>query len=85
MPELFSNDDVCQVLRERLPGASDAIDDLILPGYKNLEHSVLEDIQLVKSSPLIRKALADRTRGYIYDIRTGEVRPVETKELSVRK
>jgi carbonic anhydrase len=41
-----------------------------------LEQSVLEDIELVRASPLIRKELADRTRGFIYDIKTGEVKPV---------
>jgi carbonic anhydrase len=41
-----------------------------------LEQSVQEDIDLVKASPLIRKELADRTRGFVYDIKTGEVKPV---------
>lgn len=35
-----------------------------------------EDVQLVKRSPLVRKELAERTRGFVYDLKTGEVKPV---------
>ncbi|RAO73677.1 uncharacterized protein BHQ10_009689 [Talaromyces amestolkiae] len=74
--QLFANADVCQVLSERAPDASGKVDDLILPGFEDLERSVQEDVQLVKRSPLVRKELAERTRGFVYDIKTGEVKPV---------
>ncbi|KAL3462200.1 carbonic anhydrase [Aspergillus heterothallicus] len=74
--ELFSNADVCQVLNQRAPEASEHVMDLKLPGFADLEQSVQEDIQLVKRSPLVRKELADRTWGFIYDLKTGEVKPV---------
>lgn len=35
-----------------------------------------EDVQLVKQSLLMRKELTKRTRGFIYDLKTGEVKPV---------
>jgi carbonic anhydrase len=34
-------------------------------------------VQLVKSSPLVRKELADRTRGFVFDIKTGKVNAIE--------
>jgi carbonic anhydrase len=43
---------------------------------RSLEQSVRDDVQLVKGSPLMRKELADRTRGFIYDIKTGRLNPV---------
>ncbi|KAJ5278687.1 hypothetical protein N7478_004059 [Penicillium angulare] len=60
----------------RAPNASGSVQDLTLPGFEDLERSVQEDVQLVKNSPLIRKELADRTWGFIYDLKTGAVKPV---------
>ena len=42
----------------------------------SLEQSVRDDVQIVKDSPLVRKELAARTRGFVYDIKTGKVNPV---------
>ncbi|KAL4982510.1 carbonic anhydrase [Aspergillus falconensis] len=74
--QLFPNEDVCQVLAERAPDASREVKDLRLPGFEDLERSVQEDVQLVKRSPLVRKELAERTRGFVYDLKTGVVKPV---------
>ncbi|CAH0043435.1 unnamed protein product [Clonostachys solani] len=76
--EIFSNADVRQALNERAPGANDTIGTLRLPGFEteSLEQSVREDVQLVKSSALVRKELAERTRGFIYNLKTGKVEPV---------
>ncbi|KAL5341584.1 carbonic anhydrase [Aspergillus crustosus] len=74
--ELLSNTDVCESLVQRAPDAGNKIGDLTFPGFEDLERSVLEDVQLVKRSPLVRKELAEKTRGFVYDLKTGEVRPV---------
>ncbi|KUL88120.1 hypothetical protein ZTR_04016 [Talaromyces verruculosus] len=74
--QLSTNADVCQALTERASDAPSEVADLILPGFEDLERSVQEDVQLVKHSELVRKELADRTRGFVYDLKTGEVRPV---------
>ncbi|KAL3446133.1 carbonic anhydrase [Aspergillus insuetus] len=74
--QLFGNEGVCQVLAERAPDAAADVEKLKLPGFEDLERSVQEDVQLVKNSPLVRKELADRTRGFVYDLKTGEVKPV---------
>ncbi|KAL4887491.1 carbonic anhydrase [Aspergillus karnatakaensis] len=75
--ELLSNSDVCESLIQRAPEASGKVGGLTFPGFEDLERSVLEDVQLVKRSPLVRKELAERTRGFVYDLKTGEVRPAE--------
>ncbi|KAJ0420339.1 carbonic anhydrase [Aspergillus carlsbadensis] len=74
--QLFGNEGVCQVLAERAPDATREVESLRLPGFEDLERSVQEDVQLVKSSQLVRRELAERTRGFVYDLTTGEVRPV---------
>ncbi|KAL3483105.1 carbonic anhydrase [Aspergillus germanicus] len=74
--QLFGNEGVCQMLAERAPDASREVEKLKLPGFQDLERSVQDDVQLVKNSPLVRKELAARTRGFVYDLKTGEVKPV---------
>ncbi|KAF3406778.1 Uncharacterized protein DPV78_000934 [Talaromyces pinophilus] len=70
--QLFTNADVYQALTERAHDAPSKVADLILPGFEDVQ----EDVQLVRHSSLVRKELADRTRGFVYDLKTGEVRPV---------
>ncbi|KFZ08628.1 hypothetical protein V502_09251 [Pseudogymnoascus sp. VKM F-4520 (FW-2644)] len=71
--ELFKNDDVRETLKERAPAHNSAIDELGLPGFDDLEQSVRDDVTLVHKSPLLRKELAERTHGFVYDITTGKV------------
>ncbi|RFU74511.1 hypothetical protein TARUN_7735 [Trichoderma arundinaceum] len=66
---LFRNSEIRQALEERAPGHHN----IQLPGYEDLEQSVRDDIEFVKSSPLVRQELAVRTTGYIYDIRTEHI------------
>ncbi|OBT39915.1 hypothetical protein VE00_09587 [Pseudogymnoascus sp. WSF 3629] len=74
--ELFKNDDVRETLKERAPAHNSAIDELGLPGFDDLEQSARDDVALVHKSPLLRKELAERTHGFVYDITTGKVTPV---------
>lgn len=53
---------------------------LFLPGLTNgssLKQSVRDDLAVIKGSSLVRKELADRSYGFIYDIKTGLVSPLE--------
>ncbi len=43
----------------------------------SLEQSVVDDLEFLKTSLYIRKELAERTRGFLYDIKTGKVREIE--------
>lgn len=38
-----------------------------------LEERVRNNVQLIKDSPHIRQELKDRTRGFVYDIKTGRL------------
>lgn len=40
---------------------------------RRLEESVRKDLELLKSQPLIKLELKDRAKGYVYDIKTGEL------------
>lgn len=41
-----------------------------------MEQNVKDDLEWLKSAPLIRKELAARARGFVYDIKTGKVHEV---------
>lgn len=43
----------------------------------SLEQSVRDDIEILKTSPYIPKKLADNCHGFVYDIKTGLLTPVE--------
>lgn len=42
-----------------------------------IEQSIKDDLAIIKASSFIRKELAERTIGLLYDIKTGELKPVE--------
>ncbi|CAG8958311.1 hypothetical protein HYFRA_00000666 [Hymenoscyphus fraxineus] len=42
-----------------------------------LEQSVMEDLKMLRENPLVRKDLAQGATGYIFDIKTGVLSPVE--------
>jgi carbonic anhydrase len=42
-----------------------------------LEQSVRDDLAILKSSPFIKKELADRCVGFVYDLETGALTIVE--------
>jgi carbonic anhydrase len=44
--------------------------------HGSLEQSVRDDIAVAKTSPFIRKELADRLFGYVYDLETGRLTEV---------
>jgi carbonic anhydrase len=41
-----------------------------------LEESVREDLNFLTSEPLVRQELKDNAKGYVYDIKTGKLKPV---------
>ena len=41
-----------------------------------IEESVKADIKFVKESPYIRKELRDSAQGFMFDIKTGEVKKI---------
>lgn len=47
----------------------------MLRAYR-LEESVREDLDFLKSHPLVRQEIKNNAKGYIYDIKTGRLNPV---------
>jgi carbonic anhydrase len=45
--------------------------------FNSLEQSVRDDIAILKENPYIRKELADRAVGFVYDLKTGLLTPVK--------
>lgn len=48
----------------------------ILMKFYRLDERVRVNVQVIKDSPYIRQELKDRTRGLIYDIKTGKLTQV---------
>jgi carbonic anhydrase len=64
----FENDTLRGICREQL--GADASDIDFLP-FGNLEQSVRDDVELIRSSPLIPNDI--RVTGFIYDVKTGKI------------
>jgi len=67
----FSNDDLRGKLQQETGADASGID--FLP-FSDLEQSVRDDVQRIKSSPFIPKDV--RVRGFVYDVRTGRLSEV---------
>lgn len=68
----FGNDTMHGIVRDRL--GADATDIDFLP-FGDLEQSVRDDVELIRSSPLIPDSI-DVT-GFIYDVKTGKIHQVD--------
>ncbi|KAH8819432.1 carbonic anhydrase [Xylogone sp. PMI_703] len=75
----FKDAEIRKVHKDRLPDHSE-IDHMVFGAFDNLEQSVRDDLRLLKTSPYIPKKLADHCYGFVYDIKTGLLTPVEYKE-----
>ena len=67
----FTNEDLASILRQKLGVNASGVD--FLP-FSNLEQSVRDDVETIRSSPLIPSGVI--VRGAIYDVRTGELKPI---------
>jgi len=67
----FTNEQLRDRLRRDLGADAEAVD--FLP-FADLEASVREDVETIRSSPLVPRDVA--VRGFVYDVRTGRLREV---------
>jgi carbonic anhydrase len=67
----FTNEELRSRLNEETGEDTSGVD--FLP-FSDLEQSVRDDVQRIKSSPLIPKDVA--VQGFVYDVRTGRLNPV---------
>ncbi|OCK85754.1 carbonic anhydrase [Lepidopterella palustris CBS 459.81] len=73
----FTNEMLRDTLKKRLPEHEANVDAMTFGAITDIEQSVKDDVDLFKKSPLIRKELAEHTYGFVYDIKTGLLTPVE--------
>lgn len=66
----FSDEDIRNKIRD---GLGENVDHLSFLPFKDLEQSVRDDVALLKKSPLV---LDVPISGYIYDVTTGKIEPV---------
>ncbi|KAJ4390627.1 hypothetical protein N0V93_004224 [Gnomoniopsis smithogilvyi] len=69
----LTESEVKQNLKDHHRGSEDAIDDLHFDLDLTLEDRVRQNVKLIKESPHIRDELKERTKGLIYDIKTGKL------------
>lgn len=50
---------------------------LTLISYDSLEERIRQNVKIIKESPYIREELKARTKGLIYDIKTGKLTELE--------
>ena len=73
----FSNDDLRRKVADELgPSAAREAGAIDFLPFANLEQSVRDDVALLRRSPLIPAAIS--IRGFIYDVKSGALREVET-------
>ncbi|MCJ1479577.1 hypothetical protein MMC13_008263 [Lambiella insularis] len=72
----FKDEALREQLAKRAPGNKE-IDSLMFGGIEDVEQSVRDDVQLLKSTPFLRKELVDHIYGFVLDIKTGELSPVK--------
>lgn len=71
----FSDDDMRQRLRDE---AGVIADHLAFLPFRDLDQSVLDDLEVYRSSPLVRQDVV--LRGFVYDVGTGLLREVFPSE-----
>ncbi|KAI9648792.1 hypothetical protein NHQ30_003432 [Ciborinia camelliae] len=53
------------------------IDTMTFGAIDDLKQSVIDDIAILRGNPYIRRELADKTSGFIYDLKSGKLEAVK--------
>ncbi|PQE31963.1 carbonic anhydrase protein [Rutstroemia sp. NJR-2017a WRK4] len=75
----FKDNKIRDVLKARV--AEDhyqALDKMAFGAIDDLKGSVVDDINILRGSPFIRPELAEKTYGFVYDLKSGELEAVKT-------
>lgn len=65
-----------QKIRETT-GSHQNLENMTFGAIRDIEQSVKDDLAVLREHPLVRKELRERTVGFVYDIHTGLITPVE--------
>ena len=52
-------------------------DDMMADSLYSVAQSIRDDLSALKAAPLVRKELVESARGYLFDIKTGLLSPVQ--------
>ncbi|PTB37945.1 hypothetical protein M441DRAFT_147383, partial [Trichoderma asperellum CBS 433.97] len=72
----FKDVDIRKAHKSRLPNHSE-IDNMVFGAFDNVEQSVKDDLHILKTSPYVPKRIADQCFGFVYNIKTGLLTPVD--------
>lgn len=72
----YTDDMIRSGLQSRLP-EDKSISSTSYGAVDGIEQSIKNDLAIIKASSFIRKELAERTIGLLFDIKTGELKSVE--------
>ncbi|KAL7940492.1 carbonic anhydrase [Trichoderma barbatum] len=72
----FKDADIREIHKSRLPDHSE-IDNMVFGAFDNVEQSVRDDLHTLKTSPYVPKRIADHSVGFVYDIKSGLLTPVD--------
>ncbi|KAK2608051.1 hypothetical protein N8I77_006688 [Diaporthe amygdali] len=64
-------------LKDRHLGSEEQIEELVFEVGNQLQQRVRDNVKLIKDSPFVREELKARTKGLIYDIKTGVLTEVK--------
>ncbi|KAI8946643.1 carbonic anhydrase [Xylaria longipes] len=69
----ITQDDVRNHILKHNPGLAGKLDSFAVSPTTDMVEGVKLDVELIKSSPIIRKELRDTATGLLYDIKTGKL------------
>ncbi|KAI1311152.1 carbonic anhydrase [Xylaria venustula] len=69
----ITDDAVRRHIVKHNPDLAGKVDDFTAAAFTDLVQRTKQDVDVIKSSPLIRKELRDTASGLVYDVKTGKV------------
>ncbi|KAI0970965.1 carbonic anhydrase [Xylaria arbuscula] len=69
----ITDDTVRRHIVKHNPDLAGKVDDFTATAFTDIVQRTKQDVDIIKSSPLIRKELRDTVSGLLYDIKTGEL------------
>jgi carbonic anhydrase len=75
----FTTPNIRKILQERAPGKASEIDALRFGDFsrEDIPGSVKEDLEILRNNEFLSKALRENAHGFVFDIKTGELKDVE--------
>ncbi len=67
----FTDDEMRQRMRETLPDSPPLADSIAWMSFRNVEQSVIDDVHIIRSHPLIKKTIP--IYGYLYGVDDGRL------------